>query len=421
MKFFKKISFKGLLYNKKFTIALSIFLSFVLWIAVKVNKTPTMTKSFNDIGVTINMENTIASENGMSIINDIATQKFSVKVMGPNQTVSLLSAADINLYASAAQVDEPGEYKLTVSATQSTAGNKYDIVSITPKTIKVNFDYIETREFTVIPIAEGVTAPDNLIAETPVVSGLESNILEITGPRTLLNSIKTVKAISKVEKMLSATETFNADITIYNKNDRKISTENLEFGMEDIKITVPISKSKEVSVKLDYVNLPKGFDKSALKYTIDHKKITVIGKPEVVEKIKQISLSPIDITELATNKTKFELTAVLPDGVRILDNIDIFNVEFNMWGFKERTITVKNFKFSGLKKGLSVSKYEHLRNVSICGPSYIINKLNANNVIAQINLTDKKSGAHAVMATITFKDYKQVWAVGRYETSVTIK
>ncbi len=421
MKFFQKLSFKGLLYNKKFTIPLSILLSLILWIAIKVNKTPTMTKSFTDVGVTINMENTIASENGMSIINDISKQKFTVKVMGRNQVVSLLSASDINLYASAAQVDEPGEYKLTVSATQSTVGSEYDIISITPKTIKVNFDHIETREFTVVPIAEGVTALDELIAESPVVSGLESNIIEITGPRTLLNSIKTVQAVVEAEKTLSTTETFDADIIIYNKNDRKISAENLQFGVDDIKITVPISKSKEVSVKLDYTNLPKSFDKSVLKYTIDHKKVTVIGKPEVIDKIKEITLSSIDINQLSTENTKFKLTAVLPEGVRLFDAIDEFNVKFNMSNFDEKVIEVKNFKFSGLKDGLTAGKYEYIKNVKICGPSYIINNIDSDDVMAQISLSNKKAGTHIVKATITFKNNRKLWAVGNYETSVTIK
>ena len=59
--------------------------------------------------------------------------------MGQNHIVTGLSASDISLYASAATVDSPGEYKLTVSA--SVTGEDYEVVSISPKTVKVTFVY----------------------------------------------------------------------------------------------------------------------------------------------------------------------------------------------------------------------------------------------------------------------------------------
>lgn len=419
MKLLKKFSFKKLLYNKRFTIPFSIFLSFVLWMGITVNQTPIIDRTFSNINVTINLENTFADENKMNIIGDISDQKFTVLVMGQNHIVNGLSASDISLYASAASVDSPGEYKLTVSA--STTGEDYEVVSISPKTVKVTFDYMETKEFTVTALAEGATAPEGLITEPAVVSGMESNTITITGPRTVVNSIETVTAKTQVNKTLSASETFDADIILLDNDGKEISTENLQLSSDKVQITVPISKKKSVPVKVDFTNVPGGFNKDSITATVDHSAVTVIGTPETVDKITEITLSPIDISSLSKSSTSFEVSPKLPEGVRLFESFESFNVTLNLYGYTERTVTVSEFRYVGLGDGLKATAYGSIKNVKICGPSSVVNKLSASTIYAEIDLTNQKAGEHAVAAKINFSENNNVWAVGNYETTVTVK
>ena len=419
MKFLKKFSFRKLLYNKRFTVPFSIFLSFVLWMVISVNQKPIIDRTFSNIGVNINLENTFAGENKMEIIGDISDQKFTVLVMGQNHIVTGLSASDISLYASAATVDSPGEYKLTVSA--SVTGEDYEVVSISPKTVKVTFDYIETKEFTVTALAEGATAVEGLITEPAVVSGMESNTITITGPRTVVNSIETVTAKTQVNKTLSASETFDADIILLDKDEKEISTENLQLSTEKVQITVPISKKKTVPVKVDFTNVPNGFNKGSITAQIDHSTVTVIGTPETVDKITEITLSPIDISSLSKSSTSFEVSPKLPEGVRLFESFESFNVTLNLYGYTERTVTVSEFRYVGLGDGLKATVYGSIKNVKICGPSSVVNKLSASTIYAEIDLTNQKAGEHAVVAKINFSENNNVWAVGNYETTVTVK
>ena len=68
MKFPFNFSLSKLLDNKRFAIALSIVLAFVLWLSLIVNQKPTMERTISDITVNVNLENTFAAENNMSII-----------------------------------------------------------------------------------------------------------------------------------------------------------------------------------------------------------------------------------------------------------------------------------------------------------------------------------------------------------------
>ncbi len=414
----KSFSFKELLFNRKFTIPFSIFLSFVLWMGISVGEKDILERSFSDVTVTVNMENTFASENKMSIIGDISEQRFTVMVMGKNNVVAALNANEISLFASAATVDSPGEYNLEVSA--SNTSGEYDIVSISPKTVKVNFDYLETREFTVTAIADGATASKGLIAEAAVVSGIENNTITITGPRTVINSIDSVTAKAKVNKTLSESKTFDADIVLLNDKNKEINAENLQLSTEKVKITVPISKKKTVPVKVDFANTPKGFEKDSIRATVDHSSVTIIGTPETVDKITEVSLSPIDVTALGAKTSSFEVTPKLPEGVRMFDTIETFVVTVNLDNYRERVINISTIKVTGVASGLSANAVG-IKNVKICGPAGVINQISSKDVYATIDLTDKKAGEHAVNASISFEGYKNVWAVGAYQTTVTIK
>lgn len=419
MNFLRSFSFRKLLYNKKFTIPFSILMAFVLWVVIVINQKPTMERSFSDMTVAINMENTFASENDMSIVGDISEQKFTVVVRGSNQTVSILKSNEINLFASAAAVDSPGEYNLDVTAAKN--DSEYEVLSITPKTIKVSFDYIEVREFSIEAEAVGATAPTGLIAEAAVVSGTESNTITIEGPRTVINSIAVVKAKTDVNKTLSQSETFDANIMLYDENGKEIEPSNLTLSADKVKVTVPISKKKTVPVKVDFSNIPKGFDKSSLKCSIDHSQVTIIGTPETVNKTKSITLSPIDINALNTKSKSFDVAPKLPEGIRLFDAIEDFVVKVDMTDYTEKTITVSRIKYTGISKGFDTGKTEIIKNVKICGPKSVLDNFNEKKAYAVVDLTDKKAGEHTVTAVISFDGYKNVWTVGTYKTSVTIK
>ena len=222
-----KFSLKKLLYNKRFTIPLSIVTAFVFWLIIMISQNPDIDRTFTDIPVNINLENTFVSENGMEIIGDISSQKFTVTVKGPRYVVSALKAGDFYVYASAAAINAPGEYQLEVSGGKNTAVSDYEFVSISPSTVDVNFDYVDTKEFTVKASAEGASATSGLIAETAVVSGTESDTVTIKGPRTVINKIATVEAYAAVYASLSESTTYDAAIRLYDEAGEAIDMTNL--------------------------------------------------------------------------------------------------------------------------------------------------------------------------------------------------
>ena len=112
----------------------------------------------------------------------------------------------------------------------------------------------------------------------------------------------------------------------------------------------------------DFSNLPSGFSKESIAYTIDHDSVNIIGTPEAIDKINSVTLSAIDITSVSVSSNSFDVSAKLPDGVRILDSIEHFTVTVDTSAYAEKTFAVSGIKYTGLSSGLSASSDAVIRN-----------------------------------------------------------
>ena len=432
------IKFRDIFSNKKITATISIISSFVIWLVFTINQNPIREQSFTDIKANISIENTVASELGLGIVSDVASQNFTVTVSGPNYIVSTLKPEDFILSADVTDVNASGTYTLEIIGSRNSTKSGYAFSSINPSTIEVAFDYIDTKEFTVIPKLLGVTAADGLVAEVPIISNSEQSTISIKGPRSLINKIAGVSAYGEINKTLSSTQTFDCDIVLYGSNDEiiyryandgrvlnkageEVNAPSLSLAFTSIKITQPISKKVSVPVKPTFTNLPVGISLDDLSVTVDYKTVNVIGTPDVVGKISELSLSAIDFRNVYSSGNSFEVSAILPDGAKILETIEFFTVKIDTSNFTEKTFNVTDIRCTGLDSGLTSKTDTRIKNVKICGPSNVINSLKTSDFYAVVDLTDKSTGVHTVDVTIKSEKYNNVWQVGTYSTAVTIK
>ena len=434
----KKITLRGMLENKKIVMTISLVLSFAVWLTVMIKRNPVRQQVFSDIPVNVSIENTTVSELGLGIISDVSAQKFTVTLNGPNYVVSSLKPDDFTLSASLENINSAGTYKLAVIAAKKNEKKEYTFASISPSTIDVTFDYIDVKEFSVTPKLIGVGAVKGLVADTPSFTSPEQQNITVKGPRSVLNRINDVSALVNVDKVLDSTQTYDADIAfydkkdkiiyrysvdgkIYNENGNEVENTNLTLSYTSAKVLQPISKKKVLPLNIVFDNRPSGLKDSSFKYSIDMNKVTVIGTPDVVDKLKSVSLTPIDFFKISKSKNKFKVSATLPDGVRLLDNIDKFTVRINSSLFSEKTFDVSSTKFIGIDKKSRPSVLGKIKNVKICGPKYIIDNAKASDFYAQLDLTDKSKGEHNIEAVIKYSKSDAVWQVGEYTATVSVK
>lgn len=433
----QKFKLNNLLYNKKFTIVLSIVLAFALWLGISMTENPIRQQTFTDLNALVTLEGTAAADLGLGIVSDVASQRFSLSISGPNYIVSSLKAEDFSLSASTVEINSAGTFNLELSATCNSGKSGFTITSITPSTIDVTVDFIDTKEFTLVPKLMGVSASEGLIAETPVISDSQQNTVTVKGPRSTIEKISYITTFKEVNETLSSSQTFNSDVvlydsndkllyrytadgTVYDSNDNIITNSYLSLSFTSVKVTQPISKKKTVKCKPVFNNLPAGLTIENIKYKLSQESVTIIGTPEIIDKIDSISLSAIDFRNVSKTTNSFESSATLPDGVKFLESIDFFTVEIDTSNYEEVILNVKDIRCLGLTNGLKAKTDKQIKNIKICGPADIIKNIKASDLFAVVDLTDKSAGDYTVEVTIKSDVYNTIWQIGTYSTSITL-
>ena len=433
-----KINLSRIIANKKFCVVFSLILSFAIWLSVMINQNPVREQVFTDISANISIENTAASDLGLGIISDLTSQRFTVTLSGPNYVVSSLSSDDFILSADVSGINSAGIHKLTVYGNRNSSKSGYTFKSISPSSVEVLFDYIDSKELTVVPKLVGVSAAEGLVAETPVVANSEQSTVIVKGPRATIEKISSAGSYANVNRSLSATETFDSNVVLYDaegeilysfrpdgsvidKNGNTVTNSYLSLSFTTVKVTQPISKKVTLPVKATFTNLPSGMSLDDISYSIDHSNVTVIGTPDVVLNMDYVVLAPIDFTSVSSSSNKFEVSASMKDGVKIFDTIDYFTVAIDTSSYTERIFNISNFKFTGLDSDLSAVADGSVKNVKICGPKDILSELKASDLYAVADLSAKSEGSYTVSVIVKSDKYNTIWQVGSYKVFVNIK
>lgn len=424
------IEVRRLFYNKKFAVFFSFIAAILFWMIITATESPSAENTVSGLSITVPTENSVVSELGLDVIGNITDLKASVTVKGPAYVVSAITEKDLTVTASLSNVTNAGTYELELRANKQsgTLSGEFEIASISPATVSVTFDYIDTKQFAVTPVAVGASAVDGLVAENPVVSDSNNATLTIKGARTEIEKIDRVVATANVNSVLSETASFDAQLAIYNAAGAKLDVSVYTIttadgsGAPNLKISVPISKIKTVPIVAAFSNLPGVFTSSPVQYELSEANIDIIGPPETVGNITQIKLSEIDFDKISNSSVSFTATPVLPEGIKSVDNIEQVTVTLpNVENYITKTVTVQEVRFSKADASQTAKLTRSIRNVKICGPKSVLSKLSSSDFYAEVEISGKTDGQHTVAARIKCTESNEVWQVGTYNATVTIK
>lgn len=409
--------FRKLLYNKKFTIPLAIIVAFGIWLLITTQQNPIRERTLSGISVSITTEDTVIEQLGMDVVSGYG-QTVDVVVKGPNYIVNSLTPADLLVQPDLLQVSSPGTYELELTAIRNSSVSGYSIVKVNPAKISVNFDYVDTRMFTVIPMAEGVSATEGLVAEVPVISDSESKTISIKGVRSDVDKITSVVAKAVVNETIDKTTSYDADIVLYDAFGNVLDNSKYTLSSDKVKVAVPISRKKTVKLVPTFENEPGDFKANPIAHTLSVKEVTIIGPKEKVDNIEVIGLSPINFNEITDKTNTFDTTLQLPDGVQLVDPIDTVSVKISFKNYDDKLIRVTQFSFINPEN--LVVEAEAIENVRIYASKANLRKLNATNVYAEVDITGMRSGEYNIKVAIKCYGYEDVWQVGEYTATVKI-
>lgn len=397
----------------------AIILAILIWFIMSITQYPTVSKTIDNVSVTIPTQGTIASDYSLSPVH-FAQDKVSVKIKGMRYEIGNYSANDLEAQLVAKQVNKAGEYDLEIQVVGKN-GQKFDVVSVEPKTIKVRFDSIVEKDFPVTAEAPNIRAASGYILSQPTCI---PSTVKITGPKQELERIDKVIARTDNDEELTVSESINNTKLVLYSGDTIMDNSLFKFDQQNFSIDIPIYMKKTLPFKLEFQNYPPNFDLSSLKYTLSPNIIDIAAPNALIKDLGEIHLGYMDIRKVDLN-SKSEFNISLQSGYQNISGFETVTATFNTSGYSSKIISINKSQIHVIN---TPAKYDAdvqtsgIRNIKLIGPKNIIDKISSADVVAEVDLSneDLKESTYSLPVNVYCPSYNNVWAYGVFDVTLQV-
>ena len=231
-----------------------------------------------------------------------------------------------------------------------------------------------------------------------------TNVVQVAGPASVVNSINSVVATVNVDGMANDI-TDNVVPVFYDENGEVIDTTKLEKSVETVRISAQILNTKDVPWELATMGTPaKGYqlvDVFSNPIVVRVKGVAAVLN--TLDKI-QIPAAVLDLTGVTSTIEKtIDISTYLEEGVSLVVSADAkvsVTAEIEPIETKEYKVSVSNLTAEGLKSGYQLSYAERYATVKITAGKGVHNDLNAAELKGTIKVDELEEGIHLVQVDL---------------------
>ncbi len=222
----------------------SLFLAATIWILIIQIEDPTDSKSFGNI--TVNLTNTelLDAENKVyEVLEDTDTVKVTVRA--PRSVVTEIRSSDIIAEADMSKLTDINTIAIT-----------YYIQNADDESVEITGNHDVVKLSVEDKASKYVSLRYNIVGEVEdgYILGnitLDQNMLEISGPKSAVETVSAAKVDINVEGASSSLSA-NMEIKLYDKDGNVITQENIDKQTDYAKVSVEVLATKEVPIDIDY-------------------------------------------------------------------------------------------------------------------------------------------------------------------------
>ncbi len=389
-----------LLQSNKRVMVISLLLAIAVWATV-ISGPSNIEERDISLTATVDLTNSYAYQSGLRIIGN-AEFPVTVNVSGAWSVISRLTESDIRVRADISEVTSPGEIELPLTVSRNSLVTDYEIVSITPSSVKITCDLWESG--VTFPLqtdlsALSVSDPTTMHIGDPVIdkTNFPTGELTVSGPQSTVDKIAQLVARIEQRDVLSDMALYDVPVTALDKNGNEIdmtycTIQELETGT--VHLTVPVWVQRNVQVGYTLIHAPQGLDTDSL-LSVSPQNISLIGTAAeldtVSEQLQNLGAVDFERFSLISKSQIFNLD--IPATVQVIDNIDKITVTLDTSGMTSRSfdISVNGTKVQaeGNLGDFSLSVPDQtLTSVVMIGPTSVIDALKQEDLIIYLDVGD---------------------------------
>ena len=408
--------FSRIFRNKIFLIILSFIISLTVWVSINMGDYGETSYVVSNIPITINLPEN-AEKQGLKVFNN-EELKGSVTVSGNRSIIGSLTADDIQIVPEQTDLlTSAGSYSLSLVAKKTGASLNYTIDSVSPSTVYIKLD--RNRKITQ-KIEQNIsyTIPNGYYGTVL----LSEDEVSISGPETEIKKIDKVVIKGKINKELSSSYKSEYKVKLLDSFGEELTnTDTLSISPSTVTATVSVLQMKEVGVDLSSKNEPTGIDLTEY-YTIEPDKISLAGESDDIKNISRITTDTIDFSSLKNNDYNISKGLNIPNKCIDINSVNSVNVKLNLSSMKKKYLTIDNFQVNGLDDNYRGEVTTASLKVTIYGTKESIDKINKDNIISYVDLsdTDISVGSKTMPIQLSLQNIDGCWIYGSYSVVVDI-
>lgn len=413
-----KFHLDSLWQNNTFFKVISVVTACIIWIVVAMNMKTDIPREIKEVPVTMDNQTSFITRMGLTIIGD-ESLFVDVTIEGQRLVVGSIKPEDIAVSVDLGSVNGAGNFSLPLVA-ENVSGKDFAISSISPSTVNLKFDRMVTKKFNVDVKMEGLVVPEEgYLMEEAVVSPTQ---VSVTGPDTDIAKIAKCVVSVDHEGSLTKTTAFTSNIVLLDKDGNKIETSGLTMDVKQAEVTVPILKTVDLPVKVEFLNAPTNLDLEELEYAVSNETVTVAGPVDEIDKYSEIILGYIDFKALDL-ESNFTFDVELPENFINVAHTETVTVTFDWTDMVAKEFTVTNLSLVNVPSDYDARLLtDRVTKVKIIGPAQVLETMTADDLVGQIDLSKRsvETGQFKTAVTISAPSKNLVWAVGDYTAVVVI-
>lgn len=373
---------------------ISIVFAILLWSYVRSEVDPERTIVYKNMDVSVENLAELKENNLSVIISEKPTTDVTLR--GRQSVISKLDRTDVK-----ASVDLSGyvigDHKIPIKV--QVDSTNVIVESKNPSNVSVKVDENISKQLEVDLKIKGNPAENFVLGNIK-----QAEFVTVSGAKTYVDSIDKIIAVANVSNKKESS-VMSIPIIAYDKEGNEI--ENIEIEPEKIDFEIPILKTETVPVKLNVVGeVPEGVDSK--KFSIYPDSVSIKGNTAVINKITEISTTPITVEELMSGQIPVEVE--MPNGISLVDNDVKFIASASEIVLEEQEvkIPIKNIKILNLDTKLEfIEDVETVDSIDIT----IVAKdpssrevLNVEDVTASMDFLNLKAGKHEIQININLPE-----------------
>ncbi len=421
----KNFSFKALLHNDRLMLLVSLILGIVVWAMVVYGPSNEQSRTISEVPVVATLGEYAVDTLNLRVLDD-QDLKAKVVVYGRRSIVEQLTAQDILLTVDTTGIIAPGSYtRLDIKAAKNGKISDYTIRSVEPNTATLTCDvWVEDMVFAVEPQIPDITSADETKYQlgTPTISGdgVENATIKISGPKTEIESIASVVAVTDKQAALSETGVFDATIKALGKDGKEVDVPHCDMSVKNnaVKVTVPILFYKKVDLQYTLLNAPTAYAQAEKLFTFTPSYLELWGAEQTIEDFEAslANLCTFDFDHLSKDKLTQTLDLQVPETLKVLGGVEQVTVKFNPGtavSTKTVTLPLTNDTVSVINcpsNVVVVPTETALSNIVLCGPAHVLRNVSAADLIAVLDLKNEDAQGQKTLATrISLPKHPNVW------------